>query len=84
MVSDCIRYLFAAIAGACIGFAAFVVAGNVERTPYFAIRQSVTGKDALSEVVSHPFDAWITIVILICFVGSGALAALSIVWFRRR
>jgi hypothetical protein len=62
------RYFLAAVIGAGCGFVAFVVAGNMEYSAFFSIRQSVTGQSALSGIVSHPADRWIIPAIMVVFV----------------
>ena len=75
------RYVFAGLAGACCGYLACTVAANLEQFQFYTIRQWVTGKTAMSEIIYHPADRWIIPAIVGFFVLSGAGWGMLIVWW---
>jgi hypothetical protein len=66
------RYRWAAYAGAAVGIVCYIIAGNLEDWPFYAIRSRITGSSAMSQIVEHPADAWVTRLLLVAFVSLGA------------
>jgi hypothetical protein len=76
-----IRYFLAVLIGTCCGELAFTIARHLEGFPFYTIRQWVTGKSAMSEIIYHPADNWIIPALEVFFDLSGVALGLLIVWW---
>lgn len=70
------RYLIAAFLGGIVGFGGFILAGNMENFGFFRIRQWITGKTVMSEIIHHPADQWIIPVLELLFILIGTISGI--------
>jgi len=78
-----LRYTVWTIAGVVAGFLGLILLANWEGFQFYTIRSLVTGKTAMSEIVSHPADRWVVPVLYAVFLGGGAVAGVLIARRRR-
>jgi hypothetical protein len=79
-----VRCILAGVIGVFVGYSACTVAGNLEEYPFFTIRQWVTGKTVMSEIVHHPASKWIIPILVSFFVLGGAtVGVLTWLWIER-
>lgn len=67
------RTVLAAVAGGVCGYLACTVAANLEDFQFYTARRWATGESAMSRIVQHPADRWVTPAIVILFVSAGVL-----------
>ncbi len=74
-------HLTAALVGASVGFLCLTIAANLGEWSFYTLRSLVTGRTAMSEIVYHPADTFVVPLLLVVFVGGGAMSG---VWLRKR
>jgi hypothetical protein len=82
-----LRYLLSALAGAFVGYVCLALFANLESFQFYTIRSFVTGQSAMSEIMEHPADQWVGLVIWVVFLGCGAAVGVRVsqwIWSRFR
>ena len=67
--------------GAFVGYVLLTILANMEDWQFYTIRSTITGETAMSQIVQHPADRWISLSLFIIFVFGGAFAGF---WIARR
>ena len=66
------------MAGSVIGYILLTILANLEQWQFYTIRSFVTGRTAMSEIVEHPADGWVQLILLLVFTFGGLYAGLRI------
>jgi hypothetical protein len=67
------KFLLMSVVGAFSGYGVCTIIANCEDYQFYTVRKLVTGKSAMSQIMEHPADKWITPGIVVFSLLVGAL-----------